>query len=316
MKLRNSLTGAGLAFMMATGFAATPFSPYGDVTLWNNQAGSIEGSQLASIAEQNAIKGYHLAFIVDSGNCQPSWGGSYPLDESWAVKMAQDLKAQNVNTVVSFGGQLGNDLSASCSPHAMSDILMSVTNDYHVSGLDFDIENGTANVDTVIQALSLYQVQSPQTRLSFTLPVMPEGLTPQGLTIITKARDAGLNFNVNIMAMDYGGAYSGDMGEYAIQAATNLHQSLKTLYPNASDAELWAKIEVTPMIGLNDVTVEKFTLANADRLKQFADEKGFAGLSMWSISRDKPCANQWVSSTCSSQNLQSHDYEYTKHFQA
>jgi chitinase len=59
------------------------------------------------------------------------------------------------------------------------------------------------------------------------------------------------------------------------------------------------------MIGVNDVNVEQFTLADADLLRNFARENNLWGLSMWSANRDYPCADKSPSITCSGNNLQS-----------
>jgi hypothetical protein len=115
----------------------------------------------------------------------------------------------------------------------------------------------------------------------------------------------GVNVDVvNIMAMDYGGAAVADpykMGDNAIQAATSLQVQLKTLYPNKTDAQLWALVGVTPMIGLNDVHPEVFTLADAQKLRDFAIQKNIARLAMWSAGRDKSCPNNgtYVAPDCS-----------------
>lgn len=215
----------------------------------------------------------------------------------------------------SFGGASGTDISYHCDKSQLINTFNQVVNQYHANVLDFDIENGTANIPNLLQALKLFQKEHPDVLLSFTLPVMPEGLTSVGKEIITSAATLGLHFNVNIMAMDYGPAYSGDMGDYAISAATNLHQFLQEIYPDKKPEALWQMIEVTPMIGVNDVNTEQFTLSNAAQLKQFAQKNLLGGLSMWSFNRDKPCADKWASPICSGNNLQSHDYEFVKYFQ-
>jgi chitinase len=116
------------------------------------------------------------------------------------------------------------------------------------------------------------------------------------------------------MAMDYGPSYLSDMGDYAIQAATQLYLFLKKCYPEKTDSALWEMIEVTPMIGVNDVSAEQFTLKNADTLRLFAQAKHLGGLSMWSLSRDKPCADQWATTYCSGNQLQTRPYEFSEHF--
>ena len=72
--------------------------------------------------------------------------------------------------------------------------------------------------------------------------------------------------------------------------------------------------EVTPMIGVNDVNTEEFTLADVDTLRIFAAQNNLGGLSMWSITRDQPCADKWAGPTCSGNNLQTMPYEFAKRF--
>ncbi|MGH1974242.1 hypothetical protein ACRCLA_19795, partial [Acinetobacter baumannii] len=61
-----------------------------------------------------------------------------------------------------------------------------------------------------------------------------------------------------------------------------------------------SKIEVTPMIGVNDTTDEVFTLADVDTLSAYAKANGLAGIHSWSLDRDTPCASTTASPTCSS----------------
>ncbi len=126
----------------------------------------------------------------------------------------------------------------------------------------------------------------------FTLPVLPTGLTADGLYVVTSALKYGVNIaGVNIMTMDYGDSAApnpaGHMGDYAIQAANSLFSQLKTAYNGTlTDAQLWAKIGVTPMIGMNDMTNEVFTQADAQKLLSFAQQHGMGRISIWSLNRD------------------------------
>ena len=58
----------------------------------------------------------------------------------------------------------------------------------------------------------------------------------------------------------------------------------------ATRAATWARLGVTPMIGVNDVSDEVFTLSDARRVVAFARDHGVGQLSMWSVTRDKRCA--------------------------
>ncbi|WP_142393954.1 hypothetical protein [Mycobacterium kansasii] len=115
-------------------------------------------------------------------------------------------------------------------------------------------------------------------RVSFTLPVLPTGLTADGLRVVQNAIANDVDIGqVDVMAMDYDDPafdYSGKMGDLAIQAAQRVHDQLAPLYPSKSDTQVWAMVGVTPMIGVNDDPREVFTVADADKLTAFARQKG------------------------------------------
>ena len=102
--------------------------------------------------------------------------------------------------------------------------------------------------------------------------------------------------------MDYGASYSGDMGSYAEQAATATQAQVRSVL-GLSDSAAWKAVAVTPMIGVNDVASEIFTVEDAAQLVAFAKAKGLGRLSMWSATRDKQCpggAKNSADATCSS----------------
>ena len=291
--------------VVATAAHAQPivFSPYADITInahWDSQYQDMEPADLVKMSEASGVKSYHLAFITDAGNCHAAWGAqnTYSLNDAWGKHLTDRMQTAGISNVVSFGGASGNDVSLACSNQQLVDVYEKAVTAYKPIGLDFDIENGTANVPNIMSALQKVQRAHPTLRLSFTLPVLPEGLAASGEDIVKQAQAAGLNFSVNIMAMDYGPAYNADMGQYAIQAATNLFNFIKSIYPAKTDAECWAMVELTPMIGVNDVAVEQFTLANADAVRDFSNSYHLGGLAMWSVSRDNACPDKFASPTC------------------
>lgn len=299
--------------------AATTFSPYVDISInthWSSETQSLEPVDLNAIAAQTNLNAFHLAFVTDSGNCQPAWASQpdYSLANKWGQHLTDTLAKQGIETTVSFGGLAGNDISMNCNTSQLVTIFNQTVSTYQAKKLDFDIENGTANVPNLMMALSTFQQKNPTIKISITLPVLPDGLTPAGKDVVSQAVQAKLNFTVNIMTMDYGPAYNADMGDYTKQAATALQVYLKTLYPNKSDDELWQKVEVTPMIGVNDVPTEQFTLQNASAVRTFAIDHHLGGYSMWSLTRDKPCADKWASTSCSGNNLQKNDYDFSRAF--
>lgn len=93
------------------------------------------------------------------------------------------------------------------------------------------------------------------------------------------------------MAMDYGPDFcSKSMGNYAIDSAKSTFDQLKTISLKNGfelcDKELWSKIQVTPMIGLNDTAPQNFSLEDAKNLREFSEEVGLGLLSIWSLNRD------------------------------
>lgn len=312
------LMGICSSFVAVNSAYATAFMPYVDITLntrWDSQYQDMEPADWDTVSRESKVNHLRLAFITDAGHCEPAWGAqsTYAISAKWGSHLTDQLRQDKIQYDISFGGASGNDVSMNCSDNELLASFVNVFKTYQPSGLDFDIENGTADINKTMRALSALQKNYPTLPLSFTLPVMPEGLTASGKDIINLAHQYQLNFHVNIMAMDYGPAYNGDMAEYAKLAAKNLHDFLRTLYSEKSDEAIWNMIEVTPMIGVNDVNVEKFTLQNADALNEFAKQNKLGGLSMWSLSRDNPCSDVWASPVCSGGNLQTVKYEFAKH---
>ncbi len=76
------------------------------------------------------------------------------------------------------------------------------------------------------------------------------------------------------------------MGQYAIDAATATHGQLMSLYPSMSSQQAWSMLGVTPLVGINDDPLEIFTLADAQKLTNFAVQNHIGELSMWELPRD------------------------------
>ncbi|MEC4573156.1 glycoside hydrolase family 18 protein [Streptomyces virginiae] len=277
------------------------FAPYVDTSLY-------PAYDLLDTAAQTGVKEFHLAFITSGGSCAPLWGGVTDLANDKVAAQIGALRAKGGDVRVSFGGAAGHELALNCS--TVDDLAAAygkVVDHYRLTKVDFDIE-GAALPDTAAnarraQAIAKLQKSHPGLDVAFTLPVMPEGLTQPGVALLADARKNGVRVDaVNIMAMDYGPAYSGDMGQYAIQAATATQAQIKGVL-GLSDAAAWKAVAVTPMIGVNDVTSEIFTVADATQLVEFAAAKGIGRLAMWSSTRDKQCAAGAVNhadATCSS----------------
>ena len=246
------------------------------------------------------MKQFNLAFVVagGSGGCTPEWGGVTAIGSDPVAAQIGALRAIGGDVRISFGGQAGSELAITCtSVSQLQAAYQQVISAYDVNKVDFDIE-GAAVDNTAAnarrdQALAALQAQDPGLQVSFTLPVLPSGLTADGDAVLTGAAQAGVKISaVNVMAMDYGdGAApnpSGQMGTFAIDAATATDAQVASAL-GISAAAAWSKVAVTPMIGVNDTSDEVFTVANAQQLAAFAASKHLAWLSMWSAARDTEC---------------------------
>ena len=92
------------------------------------------------------------------------------------------------------------------------------------------------------------------------------------------------------------------MGQAAINALTGLHGQLGQLLPGRTSAQLWAIEGATIMNGIDDYPkkTEVTTLADAQRLKDFAAANGMSALSMWAIQRDNGgCVGNGGANNCS-----------------
>lgn len=270
------------------GFAGRVFAPYVDVTLYPT-------FQLTNSAP-SVSKFYTLAFIVDGGGCVAEWGAVIPLSTpGFLTGDIASLRALGGDVIVSFGGEAGSELAQTCtSESALQTQYQSAITQYGLKRIDFDIEGAAvaepASIARRDQAIAALQVANPDLQVSFTLPVMPTGLTQDGINVVQDAINKGVNLTaVNVMTMDYGSPDS-QMGQDAINAAVATVAQLGALYPARSAAELDAMIGVTAMIGVNDTGGETFTLADAQLLEGYAASNGFGLLSFWSATRDQECA--------------------------
>jgi hypothetical protein len=308
------------------------YAPYVDMTL-------VPTYDLAATAQSQGLNYFNLAFVVADSANKPSWGGYSDYEIGGGKSFDLNLRDQigrlrglGGDVAVSFGGAANRELAQAISDvPTLTAAYQSVIDAYNLTRIDFDIEGAAAadlaSIDRRSQAIAALQQSAANAgkalEVWFTLPVLPTGLTADGLNVIRSAIEHGVSLSgVNVMAMDYGDSAapnpSGHMGDYAIQAATSTFEQLKSLYGAArSDAEVWSMIGVTPMIGLNDVTSETFDQAEARELLEWARQQGIGEIAIWSLNRDQQNpsgAIRYVEPTSSS-ILQS-KYEFSSIFKA
>jgi hypothetical protein len=280
------------------------FAPYVDMGLWPTY-------DLVAAAQTTGLRYFTLAFVVADPHNEPSWAGysEYGLGTEYDTALRSQisqLRTLGGDVIVSFGGAANQELAlVITNVNALQAAYQSMIDAYDLKYIDFDVEGAAvadkASVDRRNQAIAgLQQAAAAAGRelfVSYTLPVLPTGLTADGEYVIESALRYGVDLGlVNIMAMDYGDSAApnpnGKMGDYAIQAANSLYNQLSSQYGGSkSQQELWSMVGVTPMIGLNDVTTETFDQQEARELVAFAEAQGIGRLSMWSLNRDQQNAN-------------------------
>lgn len=304
------------------------FSPYVDATAW-------PPFDLVGVATNHHVRFYNLAFVVARTNIDatPSWGGYYDVASQYLLAEINALRALRGDVMVSFGGAAGTELAvAATSVSQLQAAYQQVIDTYALTHIDFDIEGAwvahPASIARRSAAIAGLQAAAAaagrELHVWFTLPVLPSGLTNDGVNVLASALQHGVVIDgVNVMAMDYGSAAApnpqGNMGNYAVQAATATHAQLINVHQQAGQtltpAQAWRKIGVTPMIGVNDVNTEIFLQADVGVLTSFAAQHGIGMLAFWSMGRDVQCAGgaqPWASYNCSS--ILQQPFEFTDLF--
>ena len=278
------------------------FAPYVDMGLY-------PVPDLDGLARQHGVGLFTLGFIQATSSGEAAWAGlsalSLTSSDSQAVALRQEisqLRAVGGDAMVSFGGASGISLAetlaaSGASAGDLANRYSQVVDTLALNRIDFDIEgaalaNRAANT-LLTDSLKLLQQSHPALEVWYTLPVLPQGLTADGLAVVRQALTAGVKLDgINIMAMDYGDSAAPpaqqSMGQYAIDAATASFHQLGELFRSFGQGFGWNQLGITPMIGVNDVTSEVFSTADAQLLEDFARRQGLGMLSMWSIARDNP----------------------------
>ncbi len=240
--------------------------------------------------------------------------------EHWGPLAAQAVADANIAAfnragipyIISTGGE-GNVFT--CGSDAAMEQFVARYDTPMLIGLDFDIEAAQTPemVRNLLQRIRAAQLRRPHLRLSFTLATLAASddggasLNAQGQQVLAAIQASGVeHYFINLMVMDFGPAKAAncvvragqcDMAASARQAVRNLHKRYGVPLSH---------IEVTAMLGVNDVVENIFTTTDAKHLAQYVRQVGLGGLHFWSLDRDTPCADgsTTVSPTCSSTNAQ------------
>lgn len=311
---------AAVTAVAGSGTAPGVAAPYVDMGAWPTPS-------LPQIASATGLKQFTAAFIINGSTaCTASWFNAFDPATGWDKSDFDAIRAAGGDIRVSFGGENGQELAQSCtSVSALTAQYQKVVDVYSLDRIDFDIEGSSvadhASIDRRSQALAAVQAaqraKGRDLKISLTLPVLPSGLTSDGVYVLQSAKNFGVTVTtVNVMAMDFGDSTApnpaGKMGAYAIQSAQSTRAQIASVWTNLTTAQSWAMVGVTPMIGQNDQSDEVFAVSDAQQLISFAGQNHLSELAFWAVTRDQLCTNGGGLSTCT--EISSTPYQFSKLF--
>ncbi|MDT8915968.1 glycosyl hydrolase family 18 protein [Amycolatopsis sp. PS_44_ISF1] len=303
------LTAAGPA-QAATALPNHVFAPYFE---------AYNGDDPAALAQQSGAKYLTMAFVqaATKGSCTVYWDGdtSTPISPSTYGSSIKTIRANGGDVIPSFGGyaadNAGTEIADSCTDVGqIAAAYENMITTYDVSRLDFDIEDNsltdTAGIDRRNKAMKQVEdwaaANGRTVQFSYTLPTTTSGLADNGMAVLRNAVGNGARVDVvNMMTFDYYDGANHEMANDTISSANGLISELAGLYPGKSQAQLWAMVGITEMVGVDDYgPAETFTTADATTVYNWAVSKGINTLSFWALQRDNGgCPGSAASDTCS-----------------
>jgi hypothetical protein len=290
------------------------YAPYYETYLAPNTA------SIAATATASGAKYFTLAFLQTpkKGSCALDWNGNPAQPLGYYTSDIANLRAMGGDVIPSFGGfsadQGGTEIADSCPDVGqIAADYESVITTLGVTRLDMDVEakslNNTAGVDRRNKAIALTGAWAKQQgiplQIQYTIPVEQYGLDPNGEAVLQNAVANGAAVSsVNIMVFDYYIAGEGvvNMGQAAINAATNTHAQLAGIFPSLTSAQIWNMEAMTMLPGIDDYPkkTEVTYLPDAQTMLNFALANNMNFLSIWAIQRDNGgCPGTRDSNTCS-----------------
>jgi Glycosyl hydrolases family 18 len=333
---RVALAAVAASTLMAGGPAAAPalaytslpahvYAPYYETYLAPNTP------SITAEAQASGATYFSLAFLqaTSRGSCSIDWNSNSAQPLNYYNSDIASLRALGGDVIPTFGGysadQGGTEIADACKDvNSIAADYESVITTLGVTRLDMDVEakslNNTAGIDRRNKAIAIVQqwaaANNIPLQVQYTIPVEQYGLDANGLAVLQNAVANGVTVNsVNIMVFDYYIAGEGvvNMGQAAVNAATNTEAQLQTLYPSFTSAQLYNMIGMTMLPGIDDYPkkTEVTYLPDAQTMLNFAQANGLNFLSIWAIQRDNGgCPGTRDSNTCSGITQNTWDFSH------
>jgi len=319
------LTAAPAVAQTYTSLPAHVYAPYYETYLAPNTP------SITATAQASGARYFTLAFLQSAGknSCALDWNGNSSQPLSYYASDIASLRAMGGDVIPSFGGYSadhgGTEIADSCTN------VQTIASDYEqvittlgVTRLDMDVEssslNNTAGIARRNQAIFLTEqwaaTMGIPLQIQYTLPVEQYGLDANGEAVLQSAvANSATVTSVNIMVFDYYIAKEGtvNMGQAAVNAATNTHAQLAAIYPSLTSAQLWNMEAMTLLPGIDDLRkkTEVTSLADAATMLGFAQQQNMNLLSIWAIQRDNGgCPGTVDSNTCSGITQNTWDFSH------
>jgi Glycosyl hydrolases family 18 len=305
-------TGAGAASASARAvpLPAHVFAPYFE---------AYNGDNPATLAQESGAKYLSFAFLetASAGSCTAYWNGdtTEPVAPATFGSEIAQLQAAGGNAIPSFGGYTADttstDIADSCtSVPAIAKVYENVITTYHVPRIDLDIEadslTNAAGINRRNEAVAQVErwaaARGQRVQFSYTMPSTTTGLDAAELAVLSNAIADGARVSlVNFMTFDYYLGTAQEMATDTEAAVADGYSQLHSLYPADSPVQLWHKIGVTEMPGIDDFGPdETFTRADAVTIAHWARARGISTLSFWALQRDNGgCPGTKGAGTCS-----------------
>lgn len=273
-----------IAFSSAASAANWPskiFAPYMFI-------GAGDNFKLTDCDDACGQKFYTIAFIIADKQGNPAWDGRFPMDQNLYADQINLIRNRGGDVIVSFGGEAGTEIAiAETNLPALESKYQSVIDRYQLTWLDFDIEGGSLSKTAANERrnciLAKLQAKNPVLKISYTLPVDPNGISEESKALLADARSKGVKvYSANVMTMDFGAHFSNGkkMCDVSVVSALKAREQCQAIDPSI-------QIGLTPMIGQNDQHGEVFTMDDAKTLLAWAQSQPWVcSLSFWAVNRD------------------------------
>lgn len=298
--------------------------PFVDMVAWVTKSGYTNNGamNLQKIYEDTGVKFFNLGFIqstggISNGKLNWGWGGYSVLNEdnpnnsqyNGIKNSIKSIRKVGGDITISLGGASGIPFwEATQDVNVLYNTYLDIVDGYNLTRLDLDIEGyAQNNQHNKVNAKAIKKLQEKTgVDIILTLPVLPSGLTSEGLGVLEAYLSEGVNIKiVNIMTMCYGNATLNpgeNYGTGSIRAIDSTKDQIKQTYKkllntNLTDSEAYLKIGATPSVGFEGQAHPIYTTEWTKLLVDHAIEKQIGMTSMWSMNRDSMVvSNKGVSS--------------------